>query len=812
MKKTLLSLTLGLMGLFTAQAYEVNYLDRTGWNVTPCSEDSREGNGNGYARCILDDNVETYWHSNWDSDVAATNNHWFVLDMGAVVTLDGFDYWRRQNNQNGQFYTGKAYVSEDAFSFQTGDHDAAKAWLENAGNVTAGEFSFTYDADANSVRRCLFPESVTGRYLLVIITNSGSNNVGKHACCGEFKPFSVERDKLFDVTVNYTLNGRVMSTGTYTVMEGDEYTLTVPAFTAAAEGVSLTGTYSKANSTINIRLVEQVPFVTSTDVNNLVWQGVTAHSNMHWALKYTADDSAELVVNPPTNRHKANQPFVDAELWAFVGNVIDGYTIYNKAAGTEKWLYTDGTNAKVGTSTENKVFSLLASGAVTNTAEACCFRIAGQNPLNAQGTQLKLNWSAPDEGSTFMFYSLADPMLNYYADHVNAFTNNLPEGIVGSYIGSIEEEVAALAAVKAEAEVDPYSAEKAAAFSQAMINFENAERETLAFDPAKFYRLENLNYHGYAASHQDELKAVGVAEGVRTNPHNLIKFEAVPEADQQYYVYSQGLYFGHSTIQANGYGAIVPLCDKAGDRGTYQLVANTGASHEFFIKDMSSDNPGYNCLHQSGTADLVGWDTGAVASKWYLHPAEDLDMTLTQQYDNKYVGTGYFPFPVVAADGAKLYYIHEATSKTDDTTPVMTYAEVATVPANTAFVVMSEVADVTLTIAYDAVSAQADEANVLAGTLRKATAATGDYVFNGSAFEKSAEAPAIGSNSAWIPATAVKDAAVQSFALVDPTETSAIDEVVVNNGVAEVYDLQGRRVSKASKGLYIINGKKVLVK
>lgn len=47
----------------------------------------------------------------------------------------------------------------------------------------------------------------------------------------------------------------------------------------------------------------------------------------------------------------------------------------------------------------------------------------------------------------------------------------------------------------------------------------------------------------------------------------------------------------------------------------------------------------------------------------------------------------------------------------------------------------------------------------------------------------------------------------------DPTGIQAADATInTNAGNGKVYDLQGRRVAKATKGLYIINGKKVLVK
>jgi hypothetical protein len=43
-------------------------------------------------------------------------------------------------------------------------------------------------------------------------------------------------------------------------------------------------------------------------------------------------------------------------------------------------------------------------------------------------------------------------------------------------------------------------------------------------------------------------------------------------------------------------------------------------------------------------------------------------------------------------------------------------------------------------------------------------------------------------------------------------ETTGIDGVVNAGGKLEIYDMSGRRVEKMTKGLYIVNGQKVLVK
>lgn len=66
-------------------------------------------------------------------------------------------------------------------------------------------------------------------------------------------------------------------------------------------------------------------------------------------------------------------------------------------------------------------------------------------------------------------------------------------------------------------------------------------------------------------------------------------------------------------------------------------------------------------------------------------------------------------------------------------------------------------------------------------------------------------------NKAYLPATAGSEARFLVFNFGDDNATG-IDELKGENGnvKAEIYDLSGRRVQKAQKGLYIVNGKKVI--
>lgn len=68
-------------------------------------------------------------------------------------------------------------------------------------------------------------------------------------------------------------------------------------------------------------------------------------------------------------------------------------------------------------------------------------------------------------------------------------------------------------------------------------------------------------------------------------------------------------------------------------------------------------------------------------------------------------------------------------------------------------------------------------------------------------------------NKAYLPASAVPQASQVQALFFNVGETTGVEEVEVESTVKSIYDLSGRKVSSMSvPGLYIVNGKKVLVK
>ena len=65
---------------------------------------------------------------------------------------------------------------------------------------------------------------------------------------------------------------------------------------------------------------------------------------------------------------------------------------------------------------------------------------------------------------------------------------------------------------------------------------------------------------------------------------------------------------------------------------------------------------------------------------------------------------------------------------------------------------------------------------------------------------------------AWLPnpASITTGAAGYRFSVTNRDGATSIEEVMNVPSDAEIYDLQGRRVSHMMKGVYIINGKKVI--
>ena len=158
-----------------------------------------------------------------------------------------------------------------------------------------------------------------------------------------------------------------------------------------------------------------------------------------------------------------------------------------------------------------------------------------------------------------------------------------------------------------------------------------------------------------------------------------------------------------------------------------------------------------------------------------------------------------------------------AYTVTDGTNKV-TYNKVDVVPANTAVVLRSVNEGAASELIPVSNDATATATSALKGTLTDIYVTTGYVLNNGSngvGFYKAnpeandGQGTKIAAHRAYLPATS----GAKDFIGVDfDSVATAISAVETESETNNVYDLQGRKVMNPAKGLYIVNGKKVVIK
>ena len=174
--------------------------------------------------------------------------------------------------------------------------------------------------------------------------------------------------------------------------------------------------------------------------------------------------------------------------------------------------------------------------------------------------------------------------------------------------------------------------------------------------------------------------------------------------------------------------------------------------------------------------------------------------------------TLYLGYNVVIPEDVNVYYIAE--DAIDNGSVTLTQIENGVIPANTAVIVEAEAGEYTFEVAE-----VADEVeSIMAGTTKNEYITEEAYVLSivdGNVGLYKAEMDGgvwlNNANKAYLPASVANGAASYSFRF--EGGTTGISEVKGDSGnVKTIYDLTGRQVNAVERGIYIVNGKKVLVK
>ena len=165
--------------------------------------------------------------------------------------------------------------------------------------------------------------------------------------------------------------------------------------------------------------------------------------------------------------------------------------------------------------------------------------------------------------------------------------------------------------------------------------------------------------------------------------------------------------------------------------------------------------------------------------------------------------------------GVKLYTV---TSVNVEEEKVVLSSELSVVGDKTPFLLYNEgTTDATVTLVVAGTPDQVTVAPEFKGTLEAKTFTAAEleaadyYTLHGKNFVWTPEAGTIAANRCWLQLD--KNAgAPASLTIVFDDDTTGINVTTVNGQQTTVYDLNGRRVAQPTKGLYIINGKKVVIK
>lgn len=790
MKKITFMLSLLMsMGAMTTSA---QVLSRTGWTVTTSGE--CDDNGSGHAAAIIDGDNSTYWHSRYNGGGNASGDatyklpQFFVIDLGQETSFKTIGYVPRSGLGNGTATSFKLYVSNTEFESVSGSKNAAS--IVNALGDPALTGTFTYaNNEGQTIKTASSETELKGRYVMFVITGNKNNN--GFASCAEFYLSKDASIAAKSITYHYKVDGTEVATRTADIVA-------IPEEQAPNLGLFTNGAVIKTDdNNYEVTCTTNFPFTVAESYNAATakWYVIDMHNNQANYLWKGNDDNSIAI---ETVGKTTTPSLSDNYQWTFVGNIADGYKLYNKA--TNKAAAFSGSSLAL--SETGDVFKIAASTA-SNKADGFCFYKTEGAYLNHQGSGIK-TWKNTDEGSTMHVQAPESYPLAYAQTYVNYSDEGAPEEAIGAnaYL-AVADNLNAFKTAYTAASAEGATAEQIKTLEEQ--NAKVAAGNTSTMEVGKYYRLYNKAHKKYACLNDNPAqvtsKLIGTVNGKGAS--SVFYIENAEAGSGRYRIKVGGLTLGKVSMSTN----IALGDDNYANKGGY-VISHVGKTFLFFDQVTGSN---YSYIHGGDSGErMVGWEANNNASQWYVIPATDVEIDMTAQGDKKYA-SAYLPFAVSNVANATAY-----TGALNAEKNAIDMTATTAVPANTGFVLVGTADKATLTIG-EAAAIEGD--NALTGTntgiaFAEATPKTNYLVFGVNAdkvgFYTPGNVTAIPANKAYINASELSN---QAIALNFGNTVTGINAATINNGEsnAPIYDLSGRRVWAPVKGgLYIQNGKKLV--
>lgn len=804
MKKITFMLSLLMsMGAMTTSA---QVLPRAGWTITTSSE--CDDSGYGHAAAIIDGNNNSFWHSNWggynaSGDASKRMPQFFQVDLGSEQEFQTIGYMpRTQLDANGVVKGYKLYVSNSPFETVSSSKTAAQ--IVSALGDPAMEGTFSYDGETSaSLKTATATSALKGRYVLFVVTDAVTKESPNcYATCAEFYLAKGPTIESKTVTYHYKVDG--VEYATRSVQYVDASTANVPTIDYLANG-AMTKT---DDSNYDVTCTTTYPFVAQAtfDANTAHWYSMAVRAGEGNYLLAAKDNGRVGTITKGTLPDGCPEGIADEMQWAFVGNLKDGFKLYNKANNKQVVV------KQVSETKDNKTTNYTLLELAENDGAALKLRKDNNgfglyategNCFNRYDESHIAEWNGFDDGSTFRIQEPNDYVLQYAARFALVDDSDAPEGAIGanSYL-SVAENSNTFKAAYAAASAEGATAEQIKAL--AAENGKVAAATTTTMEIGKYYRLYNKAHKKYVCLNDNPAQVTSKLIGTVNGKGASSVFYIENAETGRYRIKVGDLTLGKASKSNN-----IELGDNNyGNKGSY-VISHAGKIFWFFDK---ATNSNYSYIHAANNgANMVGWEaqSDTYASQWYVVPATDVEIDMTAQGDKKYA-SAYLPFGVSNVAGATAY-----TGALNAEKNAIDMTATTAVPANNGFVLVGTEDKATLTIG----TADAIEGNALTGT--NTGIAFGDaapkanYLVFGVndgtvGFYTPGNVTAIPANKAYINASAVNNGAIS---LNFGNTVTGINAATINNGEnnAPIYDLSGRRVWAPVKGgLYIQNGKKLV--
>ena len=489
------------------------------------------------------------------------------------------------------------------------------------------------------------------------------------------------------------------------------------------------------------------------------------------------------------------------------------FTIQNKA--NERYIAnTPATSGRVQLSQTAGEFTIKSFGTDNKFAFICTNPTnATHNSLHLDGSSRVVAWQADTEGNASVWVIQepasdlsvedgANIVKNQAWNPINMMKNNLSSVQIGNGLGQYNGDEATVTAFQEAlntipASIDGLDFEAVYALNTEKNNLQTAYNALSITRPnGKAFTIKGKQNGQYLSS-----SAVGLdltnPSGTEVNRVQMVTEENADiyllTADNRLVSYTAGLGFTNSEkVAVPGTDINIMNFEKGNSVGYYVLRSNYDGNPYLYNRDDRT----ILCSNASKAGDNTDWTLTEVTA---------LPITMNA-VDGAYYATFNAPVSVVIPEGMKAY--SAAISTEGDVLNLTKVAENdAVLAANTPVILYSETDMTSLTISAEAGTGATN--NSLSGTNQKiSVTANENYVLGnkgGIGFYKY--------NATTMPAfkaylTFNSEAPAFSFSFGD-VET-AINAIESDNSKAVIYDIAGRRVQKAAKGLYIVNGKKVM--